>query len=147
MDSAYVDEQGLMESKRVYKRRVYNTLYHISRGETGIHDMCITKIWQNTDWYTVWKNIHCTLVSGGTKAVWYKEIHDILPANVRLHKIRISPNDKCNNCGMHDTIQHGLIKCAGPHIWQWTSQKLALILRTIPKQITSEWLLRPQCAL
>ena len=25
MDSAYVDEQGPMESKRAYKRRVYNT--------------------------------------------------------------------------------------------------------------------------
>ena len=66
--------------------------------------MRITKIWPNPDWYTVWKNIHCTPVPGGTKAVWYKVIHDILPTNVRLHKIRISPTDKCNNCGMHDTI-------------------------------------------
>jgi len=48
MDSAYVDEQGPMESKRAYKRRVYNTLYHISRGETGIKDMRITKIWPNS---------------------------------------------------------------------------------------------------
>jgi len=118
MDSAYVDEQGPMESKRAYKRRVYNTLYHFSRGETGIQDMRITKIWTTTDWNMVWKNIHCTPVSGGSKAVWYKVIHDILLTNVRLHKIRISPTDKGNNCGMHDTIQHRLIECGeGPQTW------------------------------
>ena len=96
----------------------------------------------------MWKNIHCTPVPGGTEAVWYKVIHDILPTNVRLHKKRISPTGKCNNYGMHDTIQHCLIECGeGPQIWQWTTQKLALILRTIPTQIPSEWLLRRQCAL
>jgi len=67
MDSAYVDEQGIMEFKRAYKRRTYNTLYHISRSETSIQDMHITKIWPNTHWNTVWKNIHCTPVPGGTK--------------------------------------------------------------------------------
>ena len=96
----------------------------------------------------MWKNIHCTPLSGGTKAVWYKVIHNILPTNVRLNKIRISPTDKYNNCGMHDTIQHRLIECGeGQHTWQWTTQKIALILRTTPTQIPSEWLLRPQCAL
>jgi len=44
MDLAYVDEKGLMESKRAYKRRAYNTLYNISRGVTGIQDMHISKI-------------------------------------------------------------------------------------------------------
>ena len=72
MDSAYVDEQGLMESRLAYERRLYNTLYHISRDGTGIQDMRITKIWPNTDWNTVWKNIHCTPVPGRTKAAWYK---------------------------------------------------------------------------
>jgi len=148
MDSAYVDEQGLTESKRAYKRRAYNTSYHVSRGETDIQDVRISKIWPNTHWNTVWKNIHCTPVPGGKKAAWYKVTHDILPTNVRLHKIRISPTDKCNNCGMHDTLQHRLIECGeGPQIWQWTTQKLDLILRTIPTKIPSEWLLRPHCAL
>ena len=148
LDSTYVDEQGLMESKRAYKTRLYNTLYHISRGETSKQDMRITKIWPNTEWNTVWKNIHCTPVPGGTKAAWYKVIHDIVPTNVRLYKIRMCPTDKCSNCGMHDTLQHRLIECGeGPQIWQWTTQKLALILRTIPARIPSEWLLRPQCAL
>jgi len=148
MDSAYVHEQGPLESKRAYRRRIYNTLYHISRGETGIQDMRITKISPNTDCNTVWKNIHCTPLPTGTKAVCYKIIHDILPTNVRLYKIRISPTDKWSNGGMHDTIQHRLIEWGeGPQIWQWTTQKLALILRTIPTQIPSEWHLRPKRAL
>ena len=99
-------------------------------------------------WNTVWRNIHCTPVPGGTKAAWYKVIHDILPTNVRLYKIRMFPADKCSNCGMHDTLLHRLIECGeGPQIWQWTTRKLALILRTIPTRIPSEWLLRPQRAL
>ena len=148
MDSAYVDDQGLMESKRAYKRRLYNTLYHISRGETDIQDMRITKIWPNTDWSTVWKNIYCTAVPGETNVTWYNVTHDILPTNVRLYRIRMSPTDKCSNYGMHDTLQHRLIECGeGPQIWQWTQQKLALILRTISTRIPSDWLLRPQCAL
>jgi hypothetical protein len=49
MDSAYVDEQGPTESKRAYKRRAYNSLYHISSSETGIQNMRITKLWPNTD--------------------------------------------------------------------------------------------------
>ena len=103
--------------------------------------MGINKIWSTADWNTVWKNIHFTPVPGRTKGVWNKVIHDILPTNVRLHKIRISPTDKCNTCGMHDTIQHRLVECGeGPQIWQWTTQKVALILRTIPTQIPSEWL-------
>ena len=110
--------------------------------------MRINKIWPNTDWNTVWENIHCTPVPGGMKAAWYKVIHDILPTNVRLYKIRISPTDNCSNCGMHDKLQHRLVECGeGPQIWQWTTQKLALILRTIPARIPSEWLLRPQCEL
>ena len=125
-----------------------NTLYHISRGETGIQGMRITKVWPTTDWNTVWKNIHCTSVPGGTKAAWYMVIHDILPTSDRLYKIRMSPPGKRSNCGMHDTLQHRLIECGeGPQIWQWTTQKLALILRTIPTRIPSDWLLRPQCVL
>jgi len=147
MDSAYVDIQGTMESKRAYKRRLYSTLYHISRGATGAQEMRIIRIWPKTDWTTVSKNIHRTPVSGGMKAAWYKVINDILPTNDRLNKIRMSPTDKCRICGMQGTVQHHLIECEGLQIWQWIAQKLAHILRTTPNRIPSDWLLRPQCAL
>ena len=143
-----MDKQGLAKSKRANKIRLYKILYNISRVETGIQYIRITKIWPNTDWNTVWKNLHYTPIPGGKKAVWYKVINDILPTNERLHKIRVSPADTCSNCGMHDKLQHRLTECGeGPQIWQWTTQDLARILRTIPTLIPGDWLLRPQCAL
>jgi hypothetical protein len=110
MDPAYVEEQGTVEPKRAYKRRLHNILYHMNRRATGIQEMHITKLWPTTDWTTVWKNIHCTPVPGATKAAWYKAISDNLPTNDRLYRIQISPTDRCNNCGMHDTVLHRHIK-------------------------------------
>ena len=110
--------------------------------------MRITKIWPNTNWNAVWKNIHDTPVPEGTKVAWYKVIHDILPTNDHLYKIRTSPTDKCSNCGMHDIVRQRLIECGeGPQIWKWTTRKIAVILRTVPNRIPSDWLLRPQCTL
>ena len=53
MESAKVNEQVFMESKRAYTRRLCNTLYHISGGETGIQVMLIAKTWPTIDWNTV----------------------------------------------------------------------------------------------
>jgi len=89
-----------------------------------------------------------TPVSGGMKAAWFKVVNDILPKNDRLHKIKMSPTDKCRICGMQDKVQHRLMECGeGPELWQWTAQKLTHILRTTLNRIPSDWLLHPQCAL
>jgi hypothetical protein len=85
-----------------------------------------------------------TPVTGEKKAAWYKTIKDILPTNERLHRIRIAPTDRCHHCDKEDTLQHRLIECgAGELIWTWSRQQLALILRTIPGSIPSEWHMRP----
>jgi hypothetical protein len=88
MRSAYVKEQGTMETKRAYQRRLYNILYNMNRHATGIQEMSITKLWPTTDWTITWKNIHCTPISGAAKAVWYKASNDILPPNDRLYRIK-----------------------------------------------------------
>jgi hypothetical protein len=63
-------------------------------------------------------------------------------------KIRMSPTDKCSTCGRTDAVLHRLTECgAGPAIRHWTTQKIALMLPTIPNRIWQDWLLRPQCAL
>jgi hypothetical protein len=135
-----------MEPMRAYKRRVYNIMYNMNRRATGIQEMRITKLRPTTDWTTVWMNIHCTPVPGAAKVDWYKAINDNLPTNDWLYTIRIAPTDQCN-CGMHCAVLHRIIECGGPQIWQWTTQKIALILRTIPTRIPSDWLLRSQCTL
>jgi hypothetical protein len=117
VDSAYNPPLGPTESKRAYKRRVYNTLHHISIMVSGLQELRITKLWPHTDWNTVWTSIHCAPVPGGTKAAWFKVVHDILPTNVRLHNIRISPTHKCSHCGRLDTVLHRLTECGeGPEI-------------------------------
>jgi len=148
VDSAYVAERGPTESQKGYKRRVYDTLHHISRMEVEPREMRVTTIWQTTDWSSVWKNLAETPVAGEKKAAWYKVIHDIIPTNERLHRIRIAPTDKCRHCDRQDTILHRLTECGdGERIWKWTRQRLAHVLRTIPGRIPSEWLLRPHFTL
>jgi len=144
VNSAYVAERRPAESMKVYKRRVYDTLHHISRMEKER----VTTIWQITDWPSMCKNLAETTVTGEKKAAWYKVIHDILPTNERLQKIRIAHMDRCCHCDGQDTILHRLTECGElERIWTWTRQRLAHILRTIPGRIPNEWLLRPHFTL
>jgi hypothetical protein len=106
------------------------------------------KTMPNTYWYTLWKNVHNTPIPATMKASWYKVIHDIIPINVRLHKIRMSLSDKCRQCGAVDMLLHRITECGdGVKIWHWSSQKIATILRTTAQNIPSDWLLHPQCAI
>jgi len=145
MDAAYVPLQGSSESLQTYKRRIYDTLHTMLRAETGTKDMRITRLWPNTDWSTVWKNVGEAPVSGTNEAEWYKIIHDVLPTNVRLHKIRMVPTVGCANCATADRVEHRLIECGeGKIIWKWTRGRLARMLGTDPERIPVEWLTRPQ---
>jgi hypothetical protein len=126
-----------------YKRRVYDTLHHISRMETESREMRIFTLWPQTNWPTLWKNLDETPVAGEIQIAWYMVINDIIPTNERFHKIQIATTDKCRYCHK-DTLQHRLTECGdGKCIWKCTRQKLALMLRTVPERIPSEWLLRP----
>jgi hypothetical protein len=75
-----------------------------------MQEMRITQIWPTTHWNVVWENIHSTPVPGGMKAAWCRVIHDILPTSYRVHKIRMSPTGKCNNCDVQDKILHRIIE-------------------------------------
>jgi len=144
MDAAYVPLQGSSESLQTYKRRMYDTLHTMLRAESGTQEMRITRLWSNTDWSTVWKNIGEAPVSGTNEAEWYEIIHEILPTNVRLHKIRMVSTDKCGNCDTAEMIEHRLIECAeGKRIWKWTRERLARMLGTDPERIPVEWLTCP----
>jgi len=67
VESAYVTERGHTETMKVYKRRVYDTLHHISRMEIGPREMRVTTIWQTTDWSSLWKYLAATPVTGEKK--------------------------------------------------------------------------------
>jgi hypothetical protein len=144
MNSAYIAPLEQKESIKAYKRRIYDALHTLLQETTEPADMSITRFWPNTDWETVWKNLHPAPVSGTTKAVWYRILHDIIPTNERLHKIGLSSTDQCRRCDKKDTIQHRLIECGnGEIVWKWTRQKIATMLRMDPRYIPPEWILRP----
>ena len=58
------------------------------------------------------------------------------------------PTDACRKCDRTDRLSHRLIECGeGEHIWTWTKQRVAWILRTIPERIPKYWLLSPHFTL
>ena len=63
-----------------------------------------TRMWAQENWLHIWRNLAVAPISEDDKAVWYRTIHDILPTNERLHRIKISPTDKCDACDVKDTV-------------------------------------------
>jgi endonuclease/exonuclease/phosphatase family metal-dependent hydrolase len=144
IDSAYIEEQGKEEKTRAYRRRMYNTMKSITSAKQENGTMRIQKYWPNYNWQTIWENLHMTPVTNNTKGVWYKVIHDIIPTNERLKKIRLSPTDLCQNCNDIDTTQHRITDCGeGRETWKWISDKIAIIMRIDPRYIPKEWVVRP----
>jgi len=120
---------------------------HVSGGDRIKGDADHQLMAKNSLAYSM-ENLWEAPVPGATKAACYKVIHDILPTNVRLFRIRMVPTDTCRKCDRTDTFSHRLIKCGeGEQIWTWTKWRLAWILRTIPERIPSDWFLRPHFTL
>jgi hypothetical protein len=133
LDSVYVQPPGQTESPKSYKRRVCDTIRNLLLAETGTRVMRIARLWPATDWESVWKNLQTTPVPETTKSTWYRIIHDIMPTNERLHKIRLSASDLCRHCDRLDTLEHRLTECGdGNPMWEWIRQRLALMLRSDP---------------
>ena len=64
IEAEYVVPQGSSESQSSYKRRKYDTLHNIIRVESGIHETRITRLWVQSTWKAVWKNLGEALISG-----------------------------------------------------------------------------------
>jgi len=106
--------------------------------------MRITRLWANTDWATVWSNIHGTPVREDIKMDWYKAIHDIVPTQDRLHRIHMAATNLCRQCHVIDNLSHRLLECdEGQVMWDWTKGRNAIILRTTVRHTPDDWLLRP----
>ena len=105
--------------------------------------MRIERLWPDTDWVSVWKNLWTAPRPESIIASWYRIIHDIIPTQEILHKI-IAPTDLCSACSEKDTLRHHILECgAGRHQWAWTRQRVALMLRTEPRWVLEERLFRP----
>ena len=85
-------------------------LRHYAHHATESKELLITNLRPQTAWPTVRKILGEAPVPGATKAAWCKVIHDILPTNVRLFKLRMVPTDACRKCDRTDTLSHRLIE-------------------------------------
>ena len=144
LDSAYISEREAAESERAYKCRLYTTMCILLKVETDQPVLRITRRWSNTDWATVWTNVHEAPVPTTVKVTWYKVINDIIPTRARLFTIRLAQTDQCEHCPKSDTMLHRLTECElTTIIWERTRQLIATILRTDWRRIPEDWLMRP----
>jgi hypothetical protein len=145
LDSAYIEKQGHRETVKEYRRRIYNTLKTLLRDTTEPAAMRKTRLWPEQYWETIWENLHMARIPKTAKGKWYCIIHDILPTNERLHKIRLSTTDRCRICNEKDTLKHRTTGCGkGTRMWGWTREKIATMMRMDQRYILEEWTVRPQ---
>ena len=82
-------------------------------------------------WDKVWKNINNNVLSSQVRSVWFKIVHDVIPTNSRLYKIKLKTEPICEQCLQEDTILHRLTKCRKVQgFWKYVRRKIAILLRT-----------------
>jgi len=133
VDVAYIPRQGGSETAKAYWKRLYTTLQALHNASFTPQEMRIARLWPQSDWQTIWKNLITAPISEADKAVWYRTIHDIFPTNERLHQMKMSPTDNCKECVNKDTLLHRLTECGEGHsMWEWTREIIARMLRNDP---------------
>jgi len=119
-------------------------LRNMATTSTPRREVRITQIQRGIEWEKVWNNLHSIPTSEGARSACYTVIHDLLPTNTRLHRIRLVETEDCTLCGKKDTTVHRLTECGeGEEIWEWTRIRLAAIHRTARRRIPPGWILGP----
>jgi hypothetical protein len=144
-DSAYIPDKDETETMRAYKSKLYTTICLLLTMEAEPAMQRVMRMWPNTDWSTLWTNIHEAPITQKAKVTWFKVIHDMIPTRARLHTIRLSPTDTCEHCTQQDTLRHRLTEC-GVTIgnWERTRKLIAITLRTDWGTIYADWLIHPK---
>jgi hypothetical protein len=143
-EMAYVQLTDQTESARNIRKRIYTTLVNLEKTGKPGPDMRIEKLYRETQWDTVWKNLNAAWIPNKIKTTWYQVIHDIEPTNERLHKIKLREKPLCNTCKRTDTILHHITECNDTaNVWKSTRERIAQILRTSPQNINLKWTLSP----
>jgi hypothetical protein len=106
IENAYMEPSDPTASERSNKKRLYTTTFTMMRREVGDQELRIVRQHTDKNWEAAWKNLHNAPVPERQKSEWYKVVHDILPTQERLHKIRLTPTNTCRNCPETDTITH-----------------------------------------
>ena len=133
MDMAYVQFPDQGDSARSVRKHLYNTLVALGKARKPEPTMMIETLYPEVCWDIVWTNLNAAWIPNTMTTTWYRVIHGIVPTNDRLARIRLRDDPHCTLCRKTDTILHRLTECnAAANIWDWTRERMALILRTTP---------------
>jgi hypothetical protein len=144
MDMAYVQFPHQAESACSIHKHLYNTL--VALGKAGKPDpaLRIETLYPEVHWDSVWTNLNAAWIPNTMKTTWYQLIHDIVPTNDRLARIRRCDIPHCTLCRKTNTILHHLTECnTAANIWDWTRECMALILLMSPQHINPKWTIWP----
>jgi len=72
------------------------------------HGRCAFQLQSAIDWSLVSGSLHNVILPNGGRSAWYMVIHDIIPTNVKLHRIRLMDTRNCTQCGRQHTMLHRL---------------------------------------
>jgi hypothetical protein len=144
LDWAYIEPERPLESRRKYKRRVYDTLRTILNAENKPREVRVMTLRPHIDWKMVWGNLQSNRLPERVRRAWYMIIHDLMPTNVRLHRIRLRDAVNCPQCRRQDMKLQRLTEYGvGREIWERTRLLKARIRRTEPRCVPTEWILHP----
>jgi hypothetical protein len=95
-------------------------------------------------WKRTWQNISEKHLTTTIRAMGFRAVHDIIPTNERLYRIRLSDIPMCRTCNQTDTTLHHVMSCMGARdVWHWTRFRNAIMLRPDPRNVPFTWLLFP----
>jgi hypothetical protein len=144
LDMTYVPPPRAEDTPKLWRKRIYWVMHSMAAAASPTRPLRIVTMYPNYNWPQIWKNLHAAWIPDAVRSTWYMAIHEILPTKERLNRIALSDSDRCNFCGQTDTLTHRIIECGdGGEMWQWTSVRMAAILRINACYIPHDWLLRP----
>ena len=88
IESAYLAPRKRNETTQAYKKRLYMTIHSFMRAMAGELEIRVTKKWPHINWTRVWENLSAAPILESTRIVWFQVIHDLIPTNERLQRIR-----------------------------------------------------------
>jgi len=89
------------------------------RAIAGELEMRVTKKWPHINWTCVWENLSAEPILESTRIVWFRVIHDLIPTNERLQRIRMVQTETYRKYTMKDTLEHRITACGeGSDIWE-----------------------------
>jgi len=109
-DMAYINPPG-KESSKHSADTFYITLHTMTVAAKGAREVRDMHLQPSTNWPKLWNNPHSAWITEQVKFVWFTVIHDIIPKNERLVKIRLTCTGHCYLSVRPDTIQRRITEC------------------------------------